>query len=69
MIDLSYLTYNDARDYLAAMGLFVSTSSSVTSPSTQAVLAQSIPEGTLVDHGTVVEVTLVTGDQSMLGMY
>ncbi len=69
MIDLSYLTYNDARDYLAAMGLFVSTSSSVTSPSTQAVLAQSIPEGTLVDHGTVIEVTLVTGDQSMLGMY
>ena len=69
MIDLSYLTYRDARDILSAMGIFISTSSSITSPETQSVLSQSIPEGTMVDHGTVVKVTLVTTDSSMLGMY
>ena len=69
MPDLSYLTYRDARDVLAGMGLFVSTSSSVTSPETQSVLSQNIPEGTEVEHGTVVKVTLVTTDTSMLGQY
>ena len=69
MPDLSYLTYRDARDVLAGIGLFVSTGSSVTSPETQSVLSQSIPEGTEVEHGTVVRVTLVTTDNSMLGQY
>ena len=69
MPDLSYLTYRDARDVLAGMGLFVSTSSSVTSPETQSVLSQNIPEGTEVEHGTVVKVTLVTTDTNMLGQY
>ena len=69
MIDLTYLTYRDARDILAGMVIYISTSSSVTSPETQSVLSQSIPEGEMVDHGTVVNVTLVTSDTSMLGMY
>ena len=69
MPDLSYLTYRDARDVLAGLGLFVSTGSSVTSPETQSVLSQNIPEGTEVEHGTVVKVTLVTTDTSMLGQY
>ena len=51
------------------MGMYISTSSSITSPETQSVISQSIPEGTMVDHGTVVKVTLVTTNESMLGQY
>ena len=69
MIDLSYLTYRDARDILAGMGLFISTSSSITSPETQSVISQNIPEGTMLDHGAVINVTLVTTDAGMLGQY
>jgi beta-lactam-binding protein with PASTA domain len=69
MINLSYLTYRDARDILAGMGLFISTSSSITSPETQSVISQSIPEGTMLDHGAVINVTLVTTDVGMLGQY
>ncbi len=69
MIDLSYVTYRDARDMLAGKGLFISTSSSVTSPETQLILSQSIAEGEMLDHGAVVSVTLISTDTSMLGQY
>jgi len=69
MIDLSYVTYRDARDMLAGKGLFISTSSSVTSPETQLILSQSIPEGEMLDHGAVVNVTLISTNTSMLGQY
>jgi stage V sporulation protein D (sporulation-specific penicillin-binding protein) len=69
MIDLKDLPYDIARQRLAYYGLFLKTSSSVTDPATQLISAQSIPVGTEVDHGTVVDVTLVTDDSSILGRY
>ena len=68
MPDLTNLTYETARDRLAAYGLYLCTNSSITSTS-QIISGQSIAEGTLVEHGTVVEVTLVTNDTSMIGRY
>lgn len=69
MIDLTNLSYNTARDRLAYYGLFISTSSSVSSPSKQHVTGQSVAVGTDVKHGTVINVTLATNDASMLGRY
>ncbi len=69
MIDLKDLPYDIARQRLSYYGLFLKTSSSVTDPVGQLISAQSIPVGSEVEHGTVVEVTLVTNDSSMLGIY
>ena len=54
---------------LSYYGLFVRTDSSIVNPKTQMVSTQSIPAGEVVDHGTVVDVTLVSGDTSMMGRY
>ena len=54
---------------LSWYGLFVRTDSSVTNPDLQMVSTQSIAEGEMVDHGTIVNVTLVSGDTSMQGRY
>jgi len=69
MIDLTDLTYTTARDRLAELGLFISTSSSVSSPSSQIVLTQNIAEGEEVKHGTVINVTLQNSSSGMLGRY
>ena len=69
MLDLTNLTYETARDRLAGYGLYLRTNSSITNSSAQIISGQSIAEGELVDHGTVVEVTLVTNDASMNGRY
>ena len=69
MIDLSNLTYDVARQRLSSLGIFIRSDSSVTNASTQVILAQSVLAGTQTEHGTVVEVTLVTGDNDMLGEY
>ena len=69
MIDLSNLTYATARDRLAYYGLFINATSSVSSPTTQKVTAQTVAVGTSVKHGTVISVSLATDDSSMLGRY
>ena len=69
MPDLTGYTYAAARDELAAMGIFVTTQSSITNPNTQSVLAQSIAPDEEIKHGTVVTLTLVTSDDTMLGRY
>ncbi|NCB51596.1 MAG: PASTA domain-containing protein [Clostridia bacterium] len=69
MIDLTDLPYDIARQRLSYYGLFIRTSSSVTDAESQLISAQSIEVGTEVAHGTVVEVTLVTDDTSILGRY
>jgi stage V sporulation protein D (sporulation-specific penicillin-binding protein) len=69
MIDLSNLTYATARDRLSYYGLYISTSSSVSNPSSQKVATQSVAVGTEVKHGTVINVTLTNNDASMLGRY
>ena len=62
-------SYADASLILSYYGLYVQTDSSVTNPKLQMVSTQSIPEGELADHGTIVEVTLVSGDQSIMGRF
>jgi stage V sporulation protein D (sporulation-specific penicillin-binding protein) len=69
MIDLTNLTYDIARQRLSYYGLYIKTSSSVTDADSQLISAQNIDVGTEVAHGTVVEVTLVTDDSSILGKY
>ena len=69
MPDLSNLSYQTARDRMAALGLYIKTSSSITDTATQVISGQSVAAGTQIDHGTVVEVTLVTSDSGMLGRY
>ena len=68
MPDLTNLSYETARDRMAALGLYIKTNSSITDTA-QIVSGQTVAAGTQLDHGTVVEVTLVTSDSSMLGRY
>ncbi len=69
MIDLTDLTYSIARQRLGYLGLFISTDSSVTDADKQLVTAQSIEIGEDIEHGTVINVTLVSGGDAMLGRY
>ena len=69
MPDLTGYTYSAARDELAAMGIFITTPSSITNPNAQSILSQSVAAEEEIDHGTVVTVTLVTSDDTMLGRY
>ena len=67
--DLSGMSYREARDLLAAYGLFIQTRTPVSDPLRQRVSTQSFAAGTQADHGSVVEVTLVSADETMLGRY
>ena len=68
--DLTGLTYSIARERLGYYGLFLRTNSSLYYESaTIQVTTQSIVPGTLVDHGTVVEVSLADKDATNYGMY
>ena len=69
MLDLTGYTYAGARDALAAMGIFITTPSSITDPNSQSILSQSVAADEEIQHGSVVTVTLVTGDDAMLGRY
>ena len=69
MPDVTGYTYSDAAWILSSYGLFIRTDSSVSDPYAQVVATQSIPYGTAVEHGTVMNVTLVSGDSGMLGRY
>ena len=69
MPDVTGLPYEEAARLLNSFGLFMRTESSVTDPATQLVGSQAIEAGTLVRYGTVLQVTLVSGDSSMLGRY
>ena len=67
--DVTGYTYLEAARLLNGYGLFLRTESSVTDPETQLVSGQAIPPGTQVRHGTVLQVTLMSGDSGMLGRY
>jgi len=69
MPDVTGYSYSYAARLLGSCGLFIRTDSSVINPDAQVVSAQSIPSGTAVKHGTVMYVTLVSGDSGMLGRY
>ena len=69
MPSLDGMSYSRARDLLSDYGIYIQTSGAVTDPDKQTVVTQSIAPGTQVEHGTVVEVGLVSADSSMLGKY
>ncbi|MDO4750142.1 MAG: penicillin-binding transpeptidase domain-containing protein [Eubacteriales bacterium] len=70
MPDLSGLTYEIARQRMGFYGLYVQRSDKMyyEAPTIQ-VTNQSIAPGTMVEHGTVVEVTLTDYDNSIYGRY
>ena len=63
------MRYNDARDTLSRYGIYIHSLSSVTDGERQCVSTQSIRAGSVVEHGSVIEVSLVSDDDSMLGRY
>lgn len=69
MPDLAGMSYQEARDALSYYGIYIQTVSPVTDSASQTVCGQSVAAGTKVSHGSVVEVILVSGDESMLGKY
>lgn len=69
MPNLVNYSYKDAALILSGYGLFVQADGSVTSPEYQMVSTQSIPVGEKVEHGTIVNVTLISGDAEILGRY
>lgn len=67
--NLNGMTYSQAREALAAMGLFIGSDSSVTDADNQMVSGQDIRAGTSAQAGTVITVTLYENDEDMLGIY
>ena len=67
MPELAGMRYEEARDVLSYYGLYLNTRSALGGERT--VSAQSLPAGALAEHGTVLEVTLVDQDETMLGKY
>ena len=65
--ELIGMRYEEARDTLSYYGLYLNTRSTLGGERT--VSAQSLPAGALAEHGTVLEVTLVDQDETMLGKY
>ncbi len=69
MPDISGMSYSEAAQTLSKYGLFIKSSTSVSRPTAQFVSSQSVKSGASVKHGTVIEVTLLANDESMLGRY
>lgn len=67
--DLSGMRYEEARDTLSYYGLYVQTNSPVRVNDQQRVGSQNAAPGSLRRHGTVIQVTLVSGDDTLLGKY
>ena len=69
MPDLRNMSYADAAAELSKYGLFARTDTVISASDSQRVFSQSIAPGTPVKHGTIIEVTLLSEDESMLGKY
>ena len=69
MPDLTGMSYEKARDTLSYYGIYITTHSNVTDPSLQTVSSQSLPSGAGLEHGCIIEVTLIDQDASLLGKY
>lgn len=67
--DLSGMSYEQARDTLSYYGIFIRSSTPLSYINDQTVSTQSISAGTKVGHGSVVSVTLISSDESLLGRY
>lgn len=69
MPDISGMSYREANELLSTYGLFIRASSPIPEPDKLTVSTQNIICGAEVKPGTVIEVTLITSDKSMLGKY
>lgn len=69
MPDISGMSYAQARELLGAYGMFIRTASAVPDAENKIITSQSIRSGSKVAHGTVIAVTLVDKDKTMLGKY
>ncbi len=68
--DLTGYSYSVARQILEQYGLFISSSTGVHSDSATVVVSkQNIEAGSSVEHGAVIEVTLVDNDTSIQGQF
>lgn len=67
--DVTGMSYSQARDTLSYYGIYIRTSSAVTDAEEQTVSSQSLAAGTGVDHGCIIDVTLIDEDDSLLGKY
>ncbi len=63
------MRYNDARDTLSRLGIYIHSLNTVLDGESQCVGTQSLRAGTTAAHGSVIEVTLVSSDDGMLGKY
>ena len=69
MPDLTGMRYDEARDTLSYYGLYIQTNSPVFADGSQRVGSQNAAPGSLRRHGDVIQVTLISGDDSLLGKY
>ena len=67
--DLSGLRYEEARDILSYYGLYLHTNSPLRPGGEQRIGVQNTAPGSQRSHGSVIQVTLVSGDDSLLGRY
>ena len=63
------MSYEQARDTLSYYCLYLRTASPVGTAGEQRVGAQSVTAGTALEHGSVITVTLIDSDETMLGIY
>lgn len=67
--DLCGMSFSQARDTLSSLGIFMNSISPVEDDERRVVCCQSISPGTMIKHGSVVEVTLIDSDETILGKY
>lgn len=67
--DLTGMTYDQAREALAALGMFVGSDNTFAASGGQLISGQDIKAGTDAGAGTVVTVTLYDNDEELLGVY
>ena len=63
------MRYNDARDMLSSLGIYIHSLSAVLDGESQCVGTQSLREGALAAYGSVIEVSLLSSDDDILGRY
>ncbi len=63
------MSYNEARDTLSRLGVYIHSLSPVLDGEKQRVGTQSLRAGFMAAHGSVIEVSLLSSDDGMLGKY
>jgi len=66
---LEGMSYSEARELLYEYGLYIHTDSAAAFAEGRIIVAQSIQGGKRAKHGSVIEVTLISSDSSLLGRY